>query len=310
VILDEAHTIRNPESRVFAAAGAVRAPCRWCLTGTPIQNRLEDFAALMSFVRVPPLESMSNFHRWISDPIQRKKKYAFNRLRALVKATCLRRTKRSTESALKLPKRVEKTLVLDLEPHGRELYNFFKHQAATVIRNMHRGKLARSPATNISTTMILPLINNLRRICDHGEDLLNSTALQAWRNRDVDLVDWQLIAASFQKCEGCGADLEDGDESTVPVELACGHLYCTTCYASESDISQLLRGSCSKCSRKSPSPNSDSNAQVAAVEGGHKPWVKVEALLQNLKQERSLGEDGRNTKRFVLLLMFRANIVV
>jgi SNF2 family DNA or RNA helicase len=295
-----AHNIRNPESRGFAAAGAVRAPCRWCLTGTPIQNRLEDFAALVSFIRVPSLESVNRFNTLILDPIQKKKKYAFGRLRALVKATCLRRTKRSTGSGLNLPNKEETTLVLDLEQHNRELYNFFKYQAATAVQTMRQRKLLATYTKGISSRMILPLINNLRRICDHGSDLLHSEALQAWHNRDVDLIDWQLMAAGLSKCDGCGGELEDGDEVVVPVELACGHLYCTTCYTSEWKDSQQLRETCAKCSKASPPlPTGSSDGQGMAAEDGYKPGVKVDALLQNLSRERSLGmdQDGSGTKR-------------
>jgi len=295
-----AHNIRNPESRGFAAAQAVRAPCRWCLTGTPIQNRLEDFAALLSFIRVPSLESVNRFNSWISDPIQKRKKYAFGRLRALVKATCLRRTKRSTGSELNLPKKEETTLVLDLEQHNRELYDFFKYQAATAVQTMRQRKLLASSTKGISARMILPLINNLRRICDHGSDLLHSEALQAWRNRDVDLFDWQLIAAGLSKCDACGGELEDGDEGTVPVELACGHLYCTNCYTSEWKDSQQSRETCAKCSKASPLPTGSSDGQGMAAEDGYKPGVKVNALLQNLSRERSVGmdQDGSGTKRY------------
>ena len=295
-----AHHIRNTESRGFAAAQAVRAQCRWCLTGTPIQNRLEDFAALLSFIRVPSLESVNQFNSWISNPIQKKKNYAFSRLRALVKATCLRRTKRSTGSGLNLPTKEETTLVLDLEQHNRELYNFFKYQAATAVHNMRQGKPFSSSTKGISAMMILPLINNLRRICDHGSDLLHSEALQAWRNRDVDSMDWQLIAAGLSRCDACGGELEDGNEATVPAELACGHLYCTNCYTTKWKDSQLSRETCAKCSKASPLPTGSSDGQGVPADNGYTPGVKVDALLQNLSRERSarMDQDGSGTKRY------------
>ena len=265
----------------------------------------------MSFIRVPRLESAIEFQRWISDPIQKKKKYAFDRLRALVKATCLRRTKRSTESGLNLPKKEETTLVLDLEPYNRELYNFFKRQALVSVQTVRHGNQPRNIPTGITKGMILPLINNLRRICDHGEDLLKSAALEAWRNRDVDVTDWQLIAAGFQKCDGCAADLDDSHESTVPVELPCGHQYCTTCCTAELNDSRLSSVACSKCSSASPLPTSRSVESSSTSSNVHrastaedrcKSSVKVDALLRNLNRERSADTDniGDGPKRHVL----------
>ena len=45
-ILDEAHTIRNRNTRMFKAMDEVIAECRWCLTGTPYVNRAEDIQSL------------------------------------------------------------------------------------------------------------------------------------------------------------------------------------------------------------------------------------------------------------------------
>jgi superfamily II DNA or RNA helicase len=50
VVLDEAHLIRNPETRAAIAASRLQARFRIALTGTPIQNRLRDLHSLMNFL--------------------------------------------------------------------------------------------------------------------------------------------------------------------------------------------------------------------------------------------------------------------
>ncbi|XDG08564.1 hypothetical protein ABKA04_008179 [Annulohypoxylon sp. FPYF3050] len=52
VILDEAHMIRRRETTLYQAASQLSAQFRWCLTGTPIQNNLEDVGSLLAFLRV------------------------------------------------------------------------------------------------------------------------------------------------------------------------------------------------------------------------------------------------------------------
>ena len=42
VILDEAHVIRNRNTKTHKAAKAVRTRFRWCVTGTPLQNKADD----------------------------------------------------------------------------------------------------------------------------------------------------------------------------------------------------------------------------------------------------------------------------
>ena len=67
VILDEGHTIRNSHSQVAQAICALDAQARWAVTGTPIHNRLADFAALLKFLRVYPYSDSKRFERDVSN---------------------------------------------------------------------------------------------------------------------------------------------------------------------------------------------------------------------------------------------------
>jgi SNF2 family DNA or RNA helicase len=52
VILDEAHDIRNPNSKMFAGCQDLKAPIRWVLTGTPVFNSIRDFKTLCAFIGI------------------------------------------------------------------------------------------------------------------------------------------------------------------------------------------------------------------------------------------------------------------
>lgn len=73
VVLDEAHTIRNPESGTFHSVCKLRCEYRWALTGTPFHNSESDLAAICSFLRIAPFDTnewwctatqtqLTNFH--------------------------------------------------------------------------------------------------------------------------------------------------------------------------------------------------------------------------------------------------------
>ena len=58
IILDEAHTIRNPKSQVSQAVCRLRAAKRWAVTGTPVQNKELDMYSLLRFLRVTPFDQL------------------------------------------------------------------------------------------------------------------------------------------------------------------------------------------------------------------------------------------------------------
>ncbi|KAK2768085.1 SNF2 super family RAD5 protein [Colletotrichum kahawae] len=64
IVLDEAHFIRNRSSQIFAAVQNLKATYRWCVTGTPIQNSIEDLGSFVGFLRAQPLDltMASNVH--------------------------------------------------------------------------------------------------------------------------------------------------------------------------------------------------------------------------------------------------------
>ncbi|KAK7200378.1 DNA repair protein [Novymonas esmeraldas] len=54
VILDEAHRIKGRTTSTARSAFALAAEYRWCLTGTPLQNRVGDLYSLLRFLRMRP----------------------------------------------------------------------------------------------------------------------------------------------------------------------------------------------------------------------------------------------------------------
>lgn len=173
-LMNIAHRIGNRSTQVFQAACELQSSRRWCLTGTPIVNSIDNYGALLAFIQMKPLHAKDTFDRWISNPIRDNVQEGLRKLRILVEATCLRRTKSSISQALPPPTIHEEKV--DLHPYDRDLYDFFESEAA---------KNAADPANNSKTGRekknVLSLIHNLRRICDHGEDLLPASDIEAWR---------------------------------------------------------------------------------------------------------------------------------
>lgn len=96
IILDEAHFIRSSTTHLHKRVAELDARYRWCLTGTPIQNRLDDVGALLAFLRIFPFDRMNIFRQCISGPFKEgglRKITAQENLAKLLDAMCIRRTK-------------------------------------------------------------------------------------------------------------------------------------------------------------------------------------------------------------------------
>jgi SNF2 family DNA or RNA helicase len=74
VILDEAHIIRNHKSKVFKGCSELKGEIRWSLTGTPIQNSINDLVSIFKFLHVPELTIKSNFDMLKEQLLKRRNK--------------------------------------------------------------------------------------------------------------------------------------------------------------------------------------------------------------------------------------------
>ncbi|KAH8668655.1 SNF2 family N-terminal domain-containing protein [Xylariales sp. PMI_506] len=294
IILDEAHKIRNRSSKVFQAACAIRAQHRWCLTGTPVQNMLDDFGALLTFIGVPPFLAKETFDFWVAKPITTNRPGGFQTLRKLVLATCLRRTKENYSKALELPLKTEKVEEIELSKDERELYDFFKRRSY-LIATMQKSQPARNNSKQQQGGNILVLIGLLRMICNHGEDLIPAAALAVWRNRDPSAVSWDMLQSSVRRCGTCGREADSSTMGQEPVEFPCQHILCEACLTAATDESDAeLPGalSCAMCNTtKNPPPLDHQYGSAVASKTnttGYQPSTKVQALLRNLTAAKSV----------------------
>jgi SNF2 family DNA or RNA helicase len=120
-ILDEAQAIKNPESQVARAAYAIRADFRMALTGTPLENRLEELWSQLHFANPALLGEREDFRTSYARPILDGRPGAAARLRERIRPFLLRRLKE--EVAPELPARTEGVLYCELSLDERVVYD-------------------------------------------------------------------------------------------------------------------------------------------------------------------------------------------
>ncbi|RDW68839.1 DEAD/DEAH box helicase [Aspergillus mulundensis] len=187
VVLDEAHRIRNRSSQNFKAATAVKAHFRWCLTGTPIYNSLDDYCSLLSFLQVPMFGDKRSFDHWITAPMKRNQEFALQSLQDLVGATCFRRTKAMVKAGVELPIKNERIETVHLSKTDREVYKFFQAKASKAAGQINGPEQGMSGIREERRENTLAIINILRRICNAGERLLPASAVAEWHAHQGDL---------------------------------------------------------------------------------------------------------------------------
>ena len=113
VVLDEAQAIKNAGTKRAQAVGGLQAGFRLALTGTPVENYLDELWSLFSFVNPGVLGSREGFQKRFARPIERDKDpHARQALRSLIRPFLLRRTKAAVLS--ELPSRTEQTLNVEM----------------------------------------------------------------------------------------------------------------------------------------------------------------------------------------------------
>ena len=131
VVLDEAHNIRNRSTRAHAAALALRSNLRWVLTGTPIQNRADDAQPLFAFLRAVPLADWSVWSRAVGRPVRDGDPAGLARLRLLLRALSLRRTKALLSHLI--PAKTVEVHSVTLDKNSRDAYDALFRSARSAV---------------------------------------------------------------------------------------------------------------------------------------------------------------------------------
>lgn len=157
VVLDESQAIKNAESQTAQAAYALQAKWRFALTGTPVENRLEELWSQFHFVMPGFLGGRKHFQETYARPMELGELVAGETLRRRIKPFVLRRMKK--EVAPELPPLTELVLRCPMPDEQRDVYKAV-HQAARVAIEADDG---------IKTLQVLEHLLRLRQAACHPQ---------------------------------------------------------------------------------------------------------------------------------------------
>jgi SNF2 family DNA or RNA helicase len=159
IVLDEAQRIKNWESKISRAVKKLRSRYAIVLTGTPLENKLEELYSIVQFVddrRLGPAFQFLHDHRVIDDKGKLIGYRHLDRIREKLGPILLRRTRKEVLS--QLPARTDSTVFVELSDAQKAPY---AEQQTTLAR-----LLAKKYLTEIDRRRILCCLANLRMLCD------------------------------------------------------------------------------------------------------------------------------------------------
>jgi SNF2 family DNA or RNA helicase len=159
VVLDEAQRIKNWESKTSKAVKRLTSRYAFVLSGTPLENRLEELYSIVEFVdayRFGPAFQFLHDHRVLDARGNLKGYRNLDSIREKLEPVFLRRTR--AEVLTQLPSRTDNIAYVELNEAQREPYD---DQRSTLARLATKGFL-----TDLDRKRILACLVNLRSICD------------------------------------------------------------------------------------------------------------------------------------------------
>ena len=159
VVLDEAQSIKSPDAKATRAVCQLQARQRLCLSGTPIENNLEELWSQFAFLMPGLLGDRRGFAKRFRTPIE-KKGDDVRRVQLVrrIKPFIMRRTK--SEVATELPPKHTILRRITLAPDQRELYETIR---ATMYEKVREQVAERSLAR--SRIVVLDALLKLRQAC-------------------------------------------------------------------------------------------------------------------------------------------------
>jgi superfamily II DNA or RNA helicase len=166
IVLDEAQAIKNESSQTARAAFELKGKFRVALSGTPVENRLEELWSVMHFANPGLLGGRSDFQERYAGPIANGEREAAARLRSKIRPFVLRRMKR--EVLPELPPRTDAVLHVELDETERGVYD--------AVRVATKKDVAAKLAQGGGVLAALEALLRLRQAACHPELVPGQTA--------------------------------------------------------------------------------------------------------------------------------------
>ncbi len=200
VVLDEAQRIKNWNTKTAQAIKRLRSRYAFVLTGTPIENRIDELYSIIDFLNPEVLGPLFRFNREFYQFDERGRPSEFSnlaKLRDRVAPLMLRRRKAQVET--ELPERTDRQYLVPLGESQKDPYREHENQVAKLVSIAQRR-----PLTPQESDKLMRELNMARMTCDtnyilDGEDKSSPKIEELDRILDELLADEDIKAVIFSE---------------------------------------------------------------------------------------------------------------
>ncbi|KAJ2902755.1 hypothetical protein MKZ38_000109 [Zalerion maritima] len=241
VILDESQCAKNRNAQCSKAVRQLDSIYRWCLTGTPMMNNIEELYSIFAFLQTKPYDSWDDFQNHFKclspknhnnyEPVRKR---ALQKLQTVLAAIMMRRTKQSVidgKPIITLPKKTEEETYVVFDEEEERYYRGLEQRNVDIFNKYNRqGTVGKNYA------VMLVLLLRLRQACCHphlntdvepapSQAELNSQLVHVHNitQQAIETIKHGIETSAFA-CGSCD------DAATSPIFFSpCGHAICEAC---------------------------------------------------------------------------------
>ncbi|KAG2237950.1 hypothetical protein INT48_002511, partial [Thamnidium elegans] len=201
VVLDEAHQIKNRASKTSLACSDIKSRRRWAVSGTPIQNKLDDLYSLVRFLKHEPWADHTFWRTFITVPFEKQDPRALTAVQSVLEPIVLRRTKAMRDGngqpMVPLPPKTVLVEYLSFSPEEQDIYDaIYSDSQIKFSYFCEAGKVGANYAS------ILQLLTKLRQSCCHPYLALKNIVT----DRDTKGINLEDLIANRNNAMECSQD--------------------------------------------------------------------------------------------------------
>ncbi len=184
IVLDEAQRIKNWSSKTAQAVKRLQSRYAFVLTGTPLENRIDELKSIIDFLDPSLLGTLFRFNREYYDLDERGRPKGYKnleKLRSKVAPVLLRRRKVQVET--ELPDRTDRTLLVPLTQSMRSEYTEYEKRVGELA-----NKAKHRPLTPKEQDLIMIMLNMMRMICDSPGIIKNNPSRECPKLKELEVV--------------------------------------------------------------------------------------------------------------------------